>query len=211
VIAAITIPALFGSYEEHMTVTKVKKFYSEINEALLRARLAHGSVSQWSFLNKGEDTITSDHEKPSDAFAAYFKEQLSLQQDCGEKPGCISDTFYTLDNVLYGTAYNKSARYYKMILRDGLTMWMRDNYNPGYTKSECSLTNSGVKNTCGIIWLDVNGKKAPNTFGRDVFAFYVLENEVIPHPLDDCKLNSQGWGCSSYIIKNGDMKYLRRK
>ena len=37
-------------------------------------------------------------------------------------------------------------RYYKIILKDGLTMWMRDNYNPEYTKPECSATDSGVKN-----------------------------------------------------------------
>ena len=35
-----------------------------------------------------------------------------------------------------------------MILQDGLTMWMRDNYNPGYTKSECSGgVDSAVKNS----------------------------------------------------------------
>lgn len=41
-------------------------------------------------------TITSSHEKPSDAFAEYFKEQLNLQRDCGEKSGCIADTYYKL-------------------------------------------------------------------------------------------------------------------
>lgn len=90
-------------------------------------------------------------------------------------------------------------------------MWMRDNYNPEYTKPECSATDSGVKNVCGIIWLDVNGKKAANTFCKDVFAFFVLKDEILAHQLDNCNLNSSGWGCSSYIIRNGNMKYLHKK
>ncbi len=98
-----------------------------------------------------------------------------------------------------------------MILQDGLTMWMRDYYNPGITISECGATDSGVENVCGVIWLDVNGKKAPNTIGKDVFAFFVLKDEILAHPLDDCNLNSEGWGCSSYIIRNGNMKYLHKK
>lgn len=211
IVATISLPGLFSAYEEHVTIAKVHKFYSEINEALSRAIVDHGTVDTWSYISEGEDTITSTHEKPSDAFAEYFKEYLNLQRDCGEKSGCIADTYYKLNNQIYTTQYNNSARYYKMILQDGLTMWMRDYYNPGITISECGATDSGVENVCGVIWLDVNGKKAPNTIGKDVFAFFVLKDEILAHPLDDCNLNSAGWGCSSYIIRNGNMKYLHKK
>jgi len=54
-------------------------------------------------------------------------------------------------------------------------------------------------------------KKAANTFCKDVFAFFVLKDEILAHQLDNCNLNSAGWGCSSYIIRNGNMKYLHKK
>ena len=32
---------------------------------------------------------------------------------------------------------------------------------------------------------------------------------VYPDIKNDCNKNSNGWGCSGYIIKHGNMNYLR--
>lgn len=94
-----------------------------------------------------------------------------------------------------------------MILIDGLTLWLRDNYDATYL-TECEGTSFGVKNICGFLWLDVNGDKQPNTFGKDIFIFYIMKDRILPHAADDCKKYSNGWGCSNYILEKENMKYI---
>ena len=65
-----------------------------------------------------------------------------------------------------------------------------------------------VENVCGVLFVDVNGKKNPNTIGKDTFSFFLQPNRIIPIPEDDCHLNAYGWGCSASIIQNGKLNYL---
>jgi hypothetical protein len=51
------------------------------------------------------------------------------------------------------------------------------------------------------------GSRKPNTLGVDTFVFFIMPRTIIPHTADDCVKNGNGWGCSSYIMKNGNMKY----
>ena len=73
---------------------------------------------------------------------------------------------------------------------------------------------------CGFIIIDVNGKKKPNVWGRDVFGMWVTDKNVLGlYPFggeNDKKLNSNNGhcgdndarGCAADIIKNGwSMKY----
>ena len=55
VVAAMTLPTLLNKNEERVTVTKVKKFYSVMNQALLFAIKDNGYVNEWSFNQEDED------------------------------------------------------------------------------------------------------------------------------------------------------------
>lgn len=56
----------------------------------------------------------------------------------------------------------------------------------------------------------MNGLKAPNTLGRDIFHFYILSNEIIHCPIDfHCNINSEGYGCADYILQHDSMDYLK--
>ncbi len=95
----------------------------------------------------------------------------------------------------------------KLVLADGAAMWLRRPFS--YTAGDnCAVNDGGYKNVCGVIWLDVNGKNPPNIIGKDTFVFEILKNSIMPSRLDDCKIDNNGWGCSSYILQNGDMKYI---
>lgn len=65
IIAAMTLPSVVNKYQERVTVTKVKKFYSLINQALLMAIKDHGYVDEWDFIENdneaenGEDPLSS--------------------------------------------------------------------------------------------------------------------------------------------------------
>jgi len=204
VVAAMTLPALVNKYQERTTVTKVKKFYSVINQALLLAIKDNGYVNEWNFYEKDDE---EGGDIKSNKLAAYLKPYLKITKDCGENPGCIGVTYKVLSGEVWGADYN-TKRYYKMILADGTYLWLRSNFNG--EGMECTLQDGDVQNVCGALWVDVNGKNEPNTLGKDVFHFLIMKDRIIPNDPDDCNAGDEGWGCAKYILQNDNMNYLHK-
>ena len=205
IVAAMTLPTVINKHQERVTVARVKKFYSVMNQALLFAIKDNGYVNDWSFVEYDEDNVSR-----SDKFVSYIKPYLHIAKFCGSESGCISATYKNLKGTTLGTDYDKHKRYSKMILNDGSYLWIRNSIGSDSVNSstECNATDAGVKNVCRLIWLDINGKKEPNTLGRDVFVFFILKDRIIPHGNDDCNGKSTGWGCSGYILQHDNMKYF---
>lgn len=202
IVAAMTLPTLIQKNNERATVTKVKKFYSVMNQALLLSIKDNGYVDEWSFLEFDTETGSNI----SDKFVSYLKPYLKIIKDCGKNPGCIAPNNYKeLDNSPFGN-YNDSKSHYKMILADGSYLWIRRGYG-----TECQSVDSWTKNVCGVIWTDINGKKQPNVIGKDVFVFFILKDRIIPHTNKDCgEGNKKGWGCAKYILQHDNMDYLKK-
>ena len=193
VVSAITIPTLINKYQEHVTVNKVKKFYSMINQALLMSIKNNGYIDEWQYTNVTE-------------FAGYLKPYLKIIKDCGTRSGCITiDNYKYLDDSINATNYNTN-KYYKMILADNSYMWFRKSQS----NNSCVDNDGGWNNVCGLLYFDINGKKAPNTIGKDLFIFYFQKNRIVQYNLNasDCNKNLSGWACSGYILTNGNMDYL---
>ena len=58
IVAAMTLPTVVNKYQERVTVTKVKKFYSLINQVLLFAIKDNGYVDEWDYIEYNEDGET---------------------------------------------------------------------------------------------------------------------------------------------------------
>lgn len=205
IVAAMTMPALVGKYQEKSTVTRVKKFYSMMSQALNFAIAEHGTVDTWEYYDDG----TTFSKQSSIEFAEYFKKYLKVSKDCGPNPGCLANTQIKYLNDSDKWSNYDIDKHYKMILADGTYLWLRNHY------INCSQIDGdgapGKENTCGLLWIDVNGKNQPNTFGKDVFVFYIKKDRITPNP-DPCEdLTARGWGCSNYILTHGDMGYLHKK
>lgn len=54
-------------------------------------------------------------------------------------------------------------------------MWLRSNYS-----STCENADA-LPNVCGLVWYDYNGKKKPNTVGKDVFVYFLMRDKLIPY------------------------------
>lgn len=184
VVAAMTIPSLINKYKELVTVNKVKKFYSMMNQALLLSINDFGYVDEWGASN-------------SVNIANNLKAHLKVVKDCKGNSGCIAAKY------TWTEGYDIDSRYYKMILSDGSYLWLRNNY-----RDDCSLGDTNMSTgVCGLLWFDLNGKQEPNDVGKDVFVFYILKNRIIPHQ-GICN-NTSYWGCANYILQNGNMDYLK--
>lgn len=198
IVAAMTLPSLIQKHQERVAVTKVKKFYSIMSQALQFAIAGNGAVDEWVYGQTG----VSDSIEGNISFVNYFKKYLKISKDCGSAPGCLADVDYTLLNGTLWGDYDNDP-HYKMILVDGSYLWIRGNY------TNCTHPDGLTPNVCGILWIDVNGKKSPNQIGRDTFAFFIMKNAIIPHSAKDCENPlGGGWGCAAHILQHGDMGYL---
>ena len=196
VVAALAISPLINTYVESSTVAKVKKGLSILGQAKKLAETQNGSIDGWDF--EGGETAASAAQ-----FWSYLKPHISVARDCGTATDCYINVAIKLLNGDIWADYNASSSHYKFVLADGSVMWFRT-----HGSTPCSSVDGGVPNVCAVFWYDVNGDKQPNTVGRDIFVYEMNKDGVYSHLYNDCRKDSTGWGCSSYIIKNGNMNYL---
>lgn len=204
VVAALTLPMLIGKYNEVATVSKVKKMYSTLSNAMLAAVNENGTADTWTSDYAGP-WVSS--QKNSQSIAEKLVPQFKLLKDCGFKKDCMMVVDYKfLNGSAWGTYSNYRDKYfYKIILNDGSAVIIKAQGD------NCNLTDGGWPNTCGYILYDVNGEKEPNMFGKDVFSFLIMKDSIKPNKLDNCdktSTNRQCTGAAAYILTNGNMNYL---
>ncbi len=175
IIAAITIPTLVQNYQKTQYVASLKKAYTQMNQVLLQMAIDNGTPDSIADYYTGGDDNTVGAK-----IASYYKVVkvcLSTQQD--------DECFAKFDNSYDGSAnstteWNNVKNWYKFITADGMSFSM-GSYNNSCTKNNGfdAAPDAPVTNhTCGWVFIDVNGKKKPNNYGRDVFAFRVTSNKV---------------------------------
>jgi len=198
IVAALTISSVINTYVERSTISKVKKGLSTLAQAKKLAEVQNGSIESWNF-GAGP---TAENARD---FWTYLKPHISVAKDCGSNLDCYqSNGLYTLRGLPYDKNHSTLSEYYKFVLADGGVMWFRM-----AAGGKCSVTEEDqVPNVCAVFFYDVNGDKRPNAIGRDIFAYTMSADSVYPYMKNDCNKSSTGRGCSGYIIKNSNMKYL---
>ena len=203
VVASLTLPSVINKYQEKVTVTKVKKAYSTMNNALFSAISENGEVDTWDYpyYNAGTDNVPN-----IEVFASKILPYLKILKDCGiSQRNCMLDVNYKLSDGSNwnGYTYNRYRLYYKVILNDGSYLVIRFEY------PKCNGSGDGVVgDKCGWFLIDVNGDKKPNRFGQDVFLFIIRKNGLTPGK--DCTTKNSAGECTggaAHIILNGNMKY----
>lgn len=204
VVAALTIPTLQQKYTEHITVNKVKKFYSTLKNAYAMAVQENGTPDLWG----SQDITTRTQEQALNAYNILIKPYFKIARDCGfsNEKKCTAEITYLLNGSSQNTNYsqNVSYPYYKFVLEDGISAWVR-----------------GGNEVYFDVFIDTNGTKGPNQWGKDIFDFYAkMDNSqfiLIPggtltssNPFDsNCNSKSTGWGCTAWVVYKGNMEYLR--
>lgn len=192
-IADMTIPTLQQNIEEKAAVTKLQKAYSTFSNAYRMVVAESGPASEWNLLPEDPDS--------SNLAFDNFEPYLNLIKKCGTGEGCFPNVCY---KFLNGTAsdinINNDNLRAKGILADG---------------SVFAMLSGGVSIT---LYVDINGDKPPNQWGRDFFEFRIIGSEIIPTGTQ--KFNEQfettckdsktqkGYYCAAWVIYNGNMDYL---
>ena len=230
VIAAITVPVAIANYQEHVTVSKVRKFYSTMSKAYNRAIADNGPVDSWDIPHNklGGSAIL---------YADYLKPYLNIIKDCNETgltdsggykadTNCsikVPDDTHYLNGETWKTSDYNTTQYAKFILADGASAWLRAS-NGGATRYDHIVCNNGGDfavgdyksgNICGLLWVDVNGfDRGPNRMGRDIFNFIFTPDglkAIFYGQDDDCYIGGSGWRCSAWVLTHGNTRYPSKK
>ncbi len=202
IIAAITLPLLYAQYTEQEKISKVKKTYSTLANAMTRVKAAGGDMIF--------DVVNNDTEVIKNWFDTYLRNYLVTTKICYDESGCWNDgNSYNLNGT--GAYYNRTgigigANIVTAILNDG-TFIDIDSYGKD---SISSYFGVDIASDAGlIIFFDINGSRKPNTIGKDIFAVVFTENGLVPAYADrtssqidlDCSNTGTGYSCIQKYLK----------
>ena len=201
VVAAMTMPSLITAKQEKATISTIKKNYSILANALLMAQNDNGELYTWG-ITKDADGLN--------LVSSNLKTYLKIIEDCGvgEKSDCAPG-----DNGKFKDLTGKkrtedfsSSDYYSFRLNDGTAVAIQLK-----TKAECISSES----SCMNFYIDTNGKKYPNTLGKDIFYFDGYGNGKlraagIDHsPSETGWAAQEGWFTTAWAMYKENLDYLR--
>lgn len=188
VVATITIPHLVTQIQDRQFKEAAKEAFSKAAQAVQLLRQDQGS-------------ILSIYANTTGSFEPVFVKYFKVLQDCGNANACVpyasgnsSDIFKSLVGNKGDTSYMSNGQF---ITTDGM-FW-------------------GIYNWAGdakiMLTVDVNGYKSPpNTYGRDVFMFEIVNDNLLPmggpkttigspHCSRTWDLGMQGLGCMDNVMR----------
>ena len=201
VVAAMTMPSLITAKQEKATISTIKKNYSIFANALLMAQNDNGELYTWG-ITKDADGLN--------LVSSNLKPYLKIIEDCGvgEKSDCApgdNGKFKDLTGRKRTEDFS-SSDYYSFRLNDGTAVAIQLK-----TKAECISSESNCMN----FYIDTNGKKYPNTLGKDIFYFNGYGNGKlraagIDHsPSETGWAAQEGWFTTAWAMYKENLDYLR--
>ena len=156
VVAALTMPTLIKNYQKHETVNRLKETYSILYQAVRMSETENGLLETWEMPNAGWNENTYTYGKTF--FKQYLKPYIKVAKECKYLSNeCWADEYTRPDgsiNEYFSASTNKT---YGMVLANGsvIGFWPRGSF--------CE------------IYVDLNGKKGPNKYGKDAFDIVIVK------------------------------------
>lgn len=202
VVASLTLPVLVANYKKQVTVTQLKKAYTEISQAVKLSELQNGDTSDWDFTLSGTDFyykyLQTYFIKNKELQNREFKKEYTVNNLNGTK--CTSEVWCTKQDSFY------------IYLSNGSIMGI--------------MTHDGQSKYKSVT-IDINGFKKPNQLGKDFFVFSIISPDgLVPYGYKDgginggkydtldrnklkstaeyaCNAKSKGIWCSALIMADG--------
>ena len=150
VVATVSMPTLIKNYQKHETVNRLKETYSILYQAVRMSETENGLLETWEIPNANWDNNTYTYGKTF--FEQYLKPYIKVVKECKYLSNeCWADEYIKTNGVAddyYSASKNKT---YNMVLANG------------------SVIGFWPRGTVCEIFIDLNGKKGPNKYGKDVF------------------------------------------
>jgi len=185
VIGSITIPALINDLQDSNFKSVWKKEFAVLSQAFISYRSDNG----------GNLVGLCPASWDENCFPAQFKQYLSIAKEC---PGAQTR------NNCWGSTRGTTLDTKVEIAASTPLEDMFTHYCPGYILSDGSFLimetwSRTDPNHLARMFIDVNGVKSPNTWGKDLFAVVVTQNGIKPYGTSCSEQN--GIGCSGEYLK----------
>lgn len=209
VVSSLVIPSLINNTQRQEDYSKLLKAVSVIQTAGNLIRIENGG-RMVNVVNYSVD------------LANLFAEKMNYIKRCdntASSPNCYmsnSDNMYNLQGGYIGdyTPYPYQS-HSKIVTNDGIV------YIFQVLSASCQDTHyyeNGQPKTCGVVIVDLNGGKSPNTWGKDIFIILINDFNVIVSgnikggsPTAGCLESGTGiWNgstCAGRAIQEGGIKY----
>ena len=161
VVAAMTMPSLVQNYQKKALETGLKKSYSVLSQAVQRMIEEDGEIPSRASVGSTNDNWV--------AFEKSLSQHLKIVKYCsyssnGMSNKCISgDSFASWFGSTY-KSYNKKTL--------GTAVWWFDDGMYVLADGSFLFLDVSVSNDV-LLNIDINGSKAPNALGHDVFLFAI--------------------------------------
>ena len=188
VVAALTLPNLNSSTGDKEKVAKVKKIYSNLQDAFGRAQAVYGPYDEWCINLNTYNCTTRTGER--------ITEFMKISKICGTSNGCFSNQMIkSMDKIDLDPSFYSNSDCYKIITADGTSI--------AFSQNDISIDIDGPNN--GI-----------NAYCRDLFGFDIRNNSIEPSGIDQDSSGNislrtyyTGTGCTFWIVQNDNMDYLK--
>ncbi len=148
VVAALTLPNLIVNHQKKEVVTRLKKVYSVLSQAKVRAEVDYGDFDNWEF-----PTVGSDKEQNLEFFNKYFAPYMQVVDCTQSVSSCPNSLDSTLSYLVNSHGYTWHST------TDGIQILMSPS-NMGYV----------------YVIVDLNGGAKPNLDGKDIFHMNIRNN-----------------------------------
>ncbi len=203
IVAALTIPTLVSKNEKKQLHTQFMKSYNTLVNAFNMSVAENGTPNNWS--------LDSNCKTNTDKYLAPY---LKVTKTCTKEniADCISAAYYSIDKkATIDLAVSLPEDTVAYALVDGSVLVIQ------YLEADAN------GNPTSLLSIDANGKKGPNTGGRDVFSFEIDKINpddsksgfgIVPRAdyktdPDQCDPSKTDFGdaCSSRLLIEGGMNY----
>ena len=221
VVAAMTMPVLIQKHTEKITVSRLKKVYSVLSQAYLYAVQENGMPEEWGIEGRDTGDTDEDNAQYNAVNAILIKNKLfshlSVISDCEnakDKKACgFADEYYYMNGGKDTGLSGQHATTAAVTLGDGCAIAITANGTNGNAENR---GEGRLQKTFALIYVDVNGIKPPNTWSKDVFGFYLTNDDITPMGTTletaynfnpDCY--NSGLGCTAWVLLNENLDYLK--
>lgn len=144
--------------------TLLQKAYSDLNMALVALPADYNC-------NDLACTGLFGTNQTSQAIGDALSKHLGVIKICGTAPntGCFSNSVKDKSNGTTKLNADEINDVYKMVTNTGMSLLIKNYAN------NCAPSSNNM-DTCGYIYVDVNGTQMPNAFGEDIFYFYITNS-----------------------------------
>jgi prepilin-type N-terminal cleavage/methylation domain-containing protein len=217
IVATLTIPNLIHKYQEKQIVEKLSVTYSKLLEAFRWMVEENGTIE--SYGNTAADRILS--------VETLLPRYMNGLRACKAYADCVSDDVgsYLMRNSdssfrLSPYAGGRNIKAYQNL--SGVTFIFDADKGQCAETMKIDQVGTTYWAHCGKVYVDLNGKKKPNTTDIDVFTFDIVQDGIVPAGsrkqthfeeqigLTACLNGATNLGqCTSWVLEKKNMEYLR--